>query len=84
MLTLALPLRHPLDLGGVAHDGGGKPRILLLVLLPSTESCLITHPLTYKCCEAAHKGDNLDRYLLVVSSWLSRDGFYDNIFAALL
>jgi silicon transporter len=23
-----------------------------------------THPITYKCCEVAHKGDNLDRYLL--------------------
>jgi silicon transporter len=23
-----------------------------------------THPISYKCCEVAHKGDNLDRYLL--------------------
>jgi silicon transporter len=23
-----------------------------------------SHPITYKCCEVAHKGDNLDRYLL--------------------
>jgi silicon transporter len=23
-----------------------------------------THPISYKCCEVAHQGDNLDRYLL--------------------
>jgi hypothetical protein len=29
-----------------------------------------SHPITYKCCEVAHKGDNLDRTSWVVSSWL--------------
>jgi hypothetical protein len=47
----------------VAHDGGGKQGSWS-VLPVDRELFKDSHPITYKCCEVAHKGDNLDRYLL--------------------
>jgi hypothetical protein len=58
---LALP-SVLLDLGAVAHYGGGSQGSLV-GLAPSIKS-FSRIPITYKCCEVAHKGDNLDRYLL--------------------
>jgi hypothetical protein len=54
-------LLYSLDLGVVAHDGGGKPRIIGLAPVDK-ELFKDSHPITYKCCEVA-QGDN-DRYLL--------------------
>jgi hypothetical protein len=36
----------------------------LVGLAPSIKSFSRIATITYKCCEVAHKGDNLDRYLL--------------------
>jgi hypothetical protein len=53
-----------LDLGVVAHDGGGSQGSLVGLAPVDKELFKDSHPITYKCCEVAHKGDNLDQYLL--------------------